>query len=271
MRDAAGAPVLEAEGIGLAYRSRRGSRRVLDSVDLVLQPRELVALLGPNGSGKSTLLRILAGTLPPSSGRVTLFGRPLPAWTRAELARSVTVLPQAVELPRGFRVAEVVSLGRTPHSRTWFSSTPEDEAAVERALVDADLEDLADRPVEQLSGGERQRVALAMALAQEPRLLLLDEPTVHLDLAHQLALVRLLDGLRQSRGLTVLAVLHDLALTGRFADRAVLLHEGRLLAAGSGTVILDPARARLAFGVPLEEARTADGHSVLVAGPLDRE
>jgi iron complex transport system ATP-binding protein len=259
--------VARLDGVAAGYRTSSGDRRVLGGVDLELQPGELVALLGPNGSGKSTLLRVLAGTLRPTAGRVELFGRALEAWSRAELARSVTVLPQGgMELPAGFRVADAVALGRIPHARTWFATVPEDVIAVEQALVDSDLAALADRPVEQLSGGERQRVLVAMALAQEPRLLLLDEPTLHLDLAHQLALVELLDGLRRSRGITVLAVLHDLNLAAAVADRAVVLQEGRLLGAGRDGAVVDARRARAAFGVPVEEARTAEGRIVLTTG-----
>lgn len=262
MADAPSVSVARLEGVAAGYRTAGGERRVLDRVDLELRSGELVTLLGPNGSGKSTLIRILAGTLAPSAGTVELFGRPAADWTRAELARSVTVLPQGMELPAGFRVVEVVALGRIPHARSWFATAPEDAAAVERALRDADLVELADRPVRELSGGERQRVVVAMALAQEPRLLLLDEPTLHLDLAHQVALVELLDRLRRSRGVAVLAVLHDLNLAAA-ADRAVLLHQGRLMPAGDADSIIDPALARTAFGVPVEEARTADGRTVL--------
>jgi iron complex transport system ATP-binding protein len=244
---------------------------VIEHVDLELRAGELVALLGPNGSGKSTLVRVLAGTLPPTAGSVELFGRRAAGWSRAELARSVTVLPQGMELPHGLRVAEVVALGRIPHARSWFATVPEDAEAVERALVDTDLVELADRPVHELSGGERQRVLVAMALAQEPRLLLLDEPTLHLDLAHQLALVELLDRLRRSRGVSVLAVLHDLNLAAGSADRAVLLHEGRLLAAGRDGAVIDPALARTAFGVPVDVARTADGRTVLATGGAPRK
>jgi iron complex transport system ATP-binding protein len=212
-------------------------------------------------------VRVLAGTLAPGAGAVELFGRPIEAWDRADLARSVTVLPQGMELPAGFRVAEVVALGRIPHARSWFASAPQDADAVARALADADLEELADRPVGELSGGERQRVLVAMALAQEPRLLLLDEPTLHLDIAHRLALVELLDRLRRARGVAVLAVLHDLNLAVGFADRAVLLHQGRLVPAGAEGMVIDPALARAAFGVPVEVALTADGRTVLATGP----
>lgn len=259
-------PVARLTGVSAGYGRAGEERLVLEGVHLELGAGEIVALLGANGSGKSTLLRILAGTLAPTAGAVELFGRPIGTWTRAELARCVTVMPQGMELPAGFRVADAVALGRIPHARGWFATTEEDARAVALALADADLDGFAARAVDRLSGGERQRVLLAMALAQGPRLLLLDEPTLHLDLAHQLALVRLLDGLRRSRGVTVLAVLHDLNLAAAFADRAVMLRDGRLLDAGRDGRPIDPALARTVFGVPVEEALTADGDAVLVAG-----
>ncbi len=252
--------VARLTGVAAGYP---GGRSVLRRVDLELGAGEQVALLGANGSGKSTLLRVLSGLLPPAAGGVELFGRPIRSWRRGELARLVTVLPQGMELPHGFRVSEVVALGRIPHARSWFATSADDEAAVARALVDADVEQLADRGVNELSGGERQRVLVALALAQEPRLLLLDEPTAHLDVAHQLALIGLLERLRHARGLTVLAVLHDLNLAARFADRAVILDRGRLLTAGAEKGRFDLHRLRDAFGVPIAEAVTADGRHVL--------
>jgi iron complex transport system ATP-binding protein len=260
------AVVARLTGVAAGYRTAKGVRRVLDNVDMHIGAGELVVLLGPNGSGKSTLIRVLAGTLEPSAGSVELFGRPIARWSRGDLARSVTVLPQAIELPAGFRVAETVALGRIPHARSWFASAPEDADAVARALADADLEELAHRPVGELSGGERQRVLVAMALAQEPRLLLLDEPTLHLDLGHQHALLELLDRQRRARGVAVLAVLHDLNLPAAFADRAVILDQGRVLPAGRHGSLIDPGVARAAFGVPVDEARTADGRVVLATG-----
>jgi iron complex transport system ATP-binding protein len=255
--------VARLDDVAAGYGAAPRRQAVLRGVDLELREGEQVALLGANGSGKSTLLRVLSGILPPVAGRVELFGRPIESWDRGELARWVTVLPQGMELPTGFRVSEVVALGRIPHARSWFATTAEDEAAVARALVDADVADLAEREVHELSGGERQRVLVALALAQEPRLLLLDEPTAHLDVAHQLALIGLLERLRTSRGLTVLAVLHDLNLAAAFADRAVLLDEGRLAPAGARAGRFDLRRLRDAFGVTIVEARTADGHRVL--------
>ena len=258
--------VARLEGVTAGYPGSDGHRAVLAGVDLAVGRGDVIALLGANGSGKTTLLGILAGTIRPTAGRVELLGRPIERWSRAEIARSVTVLPQSIELPAGFRVAEVVALGRIPHARSLFAVEREDERAVADALADAGAADLADRPVGELSGGERQRVLVAMALAQEPRLLLLDEPTLHLDLAHQLALVDLLGRLRRLRELTVVAVLHDLNLAHRLADRIVLLHHGKLLDAGGGSHPLDLVLARRAFGVPIAEAHTADGSRVLAVG-----
>jgi iron complex transport system ATP-binding protein len=251
-------PVVELSGVVAGYPARP----VLDGVDLSIKEGEMVAVLGANGSGKTTLLRVVAGTLAPDRGAVHLFGRRLGDLARDEVARSVAVLPQAVELPAGFRVAEVVAFGRIPHGRSLFGGDPGDERAVTDALRDADAEELADRPVNELSGGERQRVLVALALSQEPRLLLLDEPTAHLDLAHQQSLVRLLERLRRTRSMTVIAVLHDLNLAAAFADRSVFVHDGRLVAAGAQGAI-DPIVALRALGVAVEEAVTVAGRRVL--------
>ncbi len=255
--------VAELAAVSAGYSSTRGRGPVLTGADLSLGAGEMVALLGRNGSGKTTLLRVLAGTLAPSAGTVRLFGRPIQNWSRAEIARRVAVLPQSTELPAGFTVAQLVALGRIPHGRSWFGADAADGEAVAAALRDADAAGLATRPVDQLSGGERQRVLVAMALAQEPELLLLDEPTLHLDVAHQLALVRMLERLRATRALTVLAVLHDLNLAAAFADRSVILDGGHLVDGGGDGQAIDPAVARRAFGVPIEVALTSDGRRVL--------
>jgi iron complex transport system ATP-binding protein len=252
--------LVAAVGLVVGYPLPGGGRReVLRGVDLSLARGELVALLGTNGSGKTTLLRAFAGTLAPDAGTVLFDGRSVRDWQRGALAQRVAVLPQQLELPLGFSVAELVAMGRAPHARRLFASTVDDERAIARALVDADALDLADRPAEELSGGERQRLLVAMALAQEPDLLLLDEPTLHLDLAHQLALLGAIRRLRDQRGLTVLAVLHDLNLAAAFAPRVAILDEGRIVADGSPTEVLSPDRVRRVFGVAVDEARTADG------------
>jgi iron complex transport system ATP-binding protein len=248
------------EEVAFAYPMPDGRRReVLRSVDLTLARGDLVALVGTNGSGKTTLLRLLTGVLKPDAGVVRFEGRPLADWRRLDLARRVAVLPQQLDLPVGFRVAELVEMGRAPHARRLFGSTEADERAVARALADAGALDLADRFAEELSGGERQRLLVAMALAQEPDLLLLDEPTLHLDLAHQVALLAAIRRLRDQRGVTVLAVLHDLNLAAAFAPRVAILDEGRLVADGPPAEVLTPDLVRRVFGVDVDQALTPDG------------
>lgn len=253
-------------GVRFGYPLPGGGRReVLRGLDLVLDPGELVALVGPNASGKTTLLRVLTGQLRPDAGVAALDGRSLADWPRDALARRVAVLPQQLELPAGFRVAELVEMGRAPHARSLFGSTADDERAVRRALSDADALELADRQADQLSGGERQRVLVAMALAQEPELLLLDEPTLHLDLAHQVALLSAIRRLRAQRGLTVLAVLHDLNLAAAFAPRVAVLEGGRVAADGPPGEVLTPAMVQRVFSVSVREATDDRGERFLAA------
>jgi iron complex transport system ATP-binding protein len=253
-------PLAALEGVSFAYPMPDGGRReVLRDVSLTLPRGDLVALVGTNGSGKTTLLRLLTGVLKPDAGEVRLDGRPLSDWRRADVARNVAVLPQQLDLPVGFRVAELVEMGRAPHARRLFASTEADERAIARALADADALDLADRFADELSGGERQRVLVAMALAQEPELLLMDEPTLHLDLAHQVALLTAIRRLQAQRGLTVLAVLHDLNLAAAFAPRVVVLDQGIVAADGPPEGVLTPQLVEAVFGVAVEEARTTTG------------
>jgi iron complex transport system ATP-binding protein len=257
-------PLADLTGVEFSYPRPGGEpRTVLRGVDLSLPAGDLVALLGANGSGKTTLLRLLSGALSPDAGEVRFDGRPVGDWRRDALARRVAVLPQQLDLPDGFRAAELVAMGRAPHARRLFGSTADDERAVERALVDADALDLAGRYPHELSGGERQRVLVAMALAQEPELLLLDEPTLHLDLAHQVALLSSIRRLQAQRGLTVVAVLHDLNLAAAFAPRVVVLHDGRVAADGSVAETLTPVLIERVFGVSVANARTVDGRSYL--------
>ncbi|HEY7452371.1 MAG TPA: ABC transporter ATP-binding protein [Candidatus Limnocylindria bacterium] len=256
----AAAPILAFDAVQFGYRRRgRPEREVLRGVSLEVAPGELVALLGPNGSGKTTLLRLATGMLESDSGAVILDGRPVEEWSRREVAQRVAILPQLPSLPDGFRVEELVEMGRAPHARSRFGAGPGDADAVERALVDADALDLVGRRIDELSGGERQRVLVAMALAQEPRLLLLDEPTQHLDLAHQVALLSTLDRLRRSRGLAILAVLHDPALIALSVPRVVLLSEGRVVADGPAAQVLAPPTVARVFGISLPVAFALGG------------
>ena len=256
--------VAAASSVAFGYPLPGGGRRdVLRRVDLSIAAGELVALIGTNGSGKTTLLRLLAGTLRPDAGGLVLFGREASEWSRMDLARRVAVLPQSLELPTGFRVGELVTMGRLPHSRSLFGATREDEEAVESALHDADARDLASRYAEELSGGERQRVLVAMALAQEPQLLLLDEPTLHLDLAHQLKLLVTITRLRRERGIAVVAVLHDLTLAGA-APRVAVLDSGQVVADGPPDDVLSEELVRRVFGVAVEALLDSAGRRRLV-------
>lgn len=262
-------PLVRLRGVEAGYRSASGHRPVLRGVDLDVMPGELLGLMGPNGSGKTTLLRVLAGTLGVAAGSVHLLGRPIGAWTRPEIARSVAVLPQSTVLPEGFRVAEIVTMGRTPHATSWFGWDPDDRRAVADALRDADVEDLADRPVGELSGGERQRVLVALALAQEPALLLLDEPTTHLDVAHAASLLAGLARLQRVRELTVVVVLHDLVLASGWLPRLVVLDGGRVAADGPAADALSPEVVRRAYGVAADVAVTEAGRRIVVPrGPV---
>lgn len=219
--------MLEVRGLTVAYRDRV----VLEGVDLTVRPGELVGLIGPNAAGKSTLLRAVAGTVP-YSGEVFVCGRNQRRLARRELARLVAVVPQTPSLPPLFTVAEVVMLGRTPYLNWLGWERAEDWAAVARALELTGLTELAGRPVGQLSGGERQRVVIARALAQEPRILLLDEPLNNLDLAQQVNVIRLVRRLAREQGLAVVLTAHDLTLVAQAADRVVLLNRGRVVAEG---------------------------------------
>ena len=224
-----------------------GERLVLHDCDLALAAGEVVSVVGPNGAGKSTLLRVIAGLVPPRRGTATLDGRPIAALRRAELARRVAVVPQSFETLFPFTVRELVTLGRTARLDLLGRLSAADGQAVARALDTLELGALAMRRVDQLSGGERQRVVLAMALAQETAVLLLDEPTVHLDPAHQLATIALVRRLARERGLAVLSVVHDLTLAA-LADRVVVLAGGRIVRDGAPLEVLDADLVREVFG-----------------------
>lgn len=200
-------------------------------MDLDVAPGEMVALLGPNGAGKSTLLRVASGLLKPASGEVTLFDAPL--GPRHEIARVLAVVEQANEMSAAFTVREVVAMGRAPHQGGWMRTAAGDDAIVEAALARCDLVALASRSARALSGGEQKRVAVARALAQEPKVLLLDEPGAFLDVRHALDLYELLAVEVKQRKLACLVVMHDLNVAAQFADRVVLMKSGRVVAAGT--------------------------------------
>ena len=232
-------------GVTVTYRQRD----VLDAVDLVIEPGERVALIGPNGAGKSTLLRVASGLLAPARGDATLAGKPVATLERIEVARILAVVPQQATLPFATRVEEVVGLGRLPHEHPLRGARPSDRAAIAAAIERVGLGHLLGRDVRELSLGERQLVLIAMAVAQASPLLVLDEPTIHLDLRHQVGTMELLVDLNERDGTTVLAVLHDLGLAAHFFPRLVLLDRGRIVADGAPDEVLTPDRIRDVFGV----------------------
>jgi len=258
--------VLSATGIVAGY----GERTVLQGIDLSINGGEVVAVVGPNGAGKSTLLRVLAGLLRPRRGSVSLDGRPLSAFRRIELARRIAVVPQVFETLFPFTVREVVGLGRTARIPLFGRVGRADAAAVDAALGDLEMAALADRRVDELSGGERQRAVIAMALAQEADVLLLDEPTAHLDPAHQLATLDFVRSLATRRGFVVCAVLHDLNLASALASRLVVLAAGRALRDGAPSDVLRPDLVASVFGDRLAVIQHAGRPAVLPLPPTRR-
>jgi iron complex transport system ATP-binding protein len=238
--------VLEAKGVHVS----RGRADVLHGVTLSLGAGEALALVGPNAAGKSTLLRTLAGLLRPTRGVVLLEERPLQAWSRGAMARAVALVTSEDEGPGTLAVQDRVALGRYPYRgplRPWLE---EDSAAVERALERTGIAPLARRRLGTLSAGERQLATLARGLAQEPRVLLLDEPAAHLDVGHQLRLFRVLDEVRAG-GVAVLAVVHDLQRAAAWADRLVVLAGGRIVAEGAPDPVLASEDCARAFDVAI--------------------
>ncbi|MFI6450188.1 ABC transporter ATP-binding protein [Streptosporangium amethystogenes] len=218
-----------------------GDRVVVDGLDLGIEAGTVTAVIGPNGCGKSTLLRAMGRLLKPSGGEVLLDGKRIDRMPSREVARVLGVLPQSPSAPEGLTVADLVSRGRHPH-QTWYRQwSSDDESAVGAALAMTGLLDLGDRPLDELSGGQRQRAWISMALAQGTDLLLLDEPTTFLDLAHQIEVLELVRRLHRELGRTVVMVLHDLNLAARYADRLVAMRDGRVVAAGPPAEVLTEA------------------------------
>ena len=223
-------PILRVESLHFAYP---GDPEVLTGVDLAAGKGELLCILGPNGSGKSTLLKCLLGLLPPAAGKIELAGRPRRRYRAMELARFVSYVPQSARAAFSFTVEQVVMMGRTPHMGHLGLSGDLDRRVVAAAMEMTGVTRLAQRPLESLSGGEQQTVMITRALAQQPQLMLLDEPTSHLDVRHQLDIYTLMAKLAHDWGTAVVCVSHDVNMAARFADRLVLLSQGRVAAAGT--------------------------------------
>jgi iron complex transport system ATP-binding protein len=245
--------VIRLSGITADYRGRTALR----DIEVTIARGERVALVGPNGAGKSTLLRVLAGVLRPVRGSVELDGTPLARLDRPAIARRLAVVPQQATLPFATTVEEVVGLGRLPHEDPFRGPRPADRAAIAAAIERVGVGHLLGRDARELSLGERQLVLLALAVAQAAPVLLLDEPTVHLDLRHQVGAMELLVDLNERDGTTILAVLHDLGLAAHFFPRLILLDRGEIVADGTPSEVLTGERIRDVFGVDPELVRLA--------------
>ncbi len=246
---------LRVDGVTVVARERA----ILSDVTFHLDHGERVALIGPNGAGKSTLLRVLAGVLRPVAGRVEIEGTPIADLERSAIARRLAVVPQQTALPFSMRVEEVVALGRLPHESALRGAGPADRAAVAAAIDRVGLGHLLGRDARELSLGERQLVLIALAVAQEAPVLLLDEPTVHLDLRHQVEAMELLRDLNERDGTSLVAVLHDLGLAAHFFPRLVIVEHGRIVADGPPEEVLTDQRIRDTFGVAPGLVRLAAG------------
>jgi iron complex transport system ATP-binding protein len=253
-------PVLEARELEFCYpgAAHQVNPRALRGVSLAVQPKSLTAIVGANGSGKSTLIRLLAGLLDPQSGSVLLDGQPLKARDSRMRAREISYVPQRTTLEFPFPAIDVVLSGRSPHVGRFHFEGAADHAKAMEALTTVDAAHLANRSMTALSGGERQMVILARALAQEPRILLLDEPSASLDLKHRAALIRTLTRLRGERGLSVVMVTHDLQFTSAF-DRILALRCGETAAEGTPDEVLKSQTLADIYGEPGVRAQRVDG------------
>ncbi|NJP64875.1 ATP-binding cassette domain-containing protein [Streptomyces spiramenti] len=238
-------PSLTAEELSLGY----GDRTVVSDLDLAVAPGAITVIVGANACGKSTLLRAMSRLLAPRTGRVVLDGRLVHKMPAKELARTLGLLPQSPIAPEGITVADLVGRGRHPHQGVFSRWNERDDEAVAEALEATQTAELADRAVDELSGGQRQRVWIAMALAQQTDVLLLDEPTTFLDPSHQIEVLDLLTDLNQARGTTIVMVLHDLNLAARYADRLVAMAGGRIHAQGEPADVLTEENVRAVFGL----------------------
>jgi iron complex transport system ATP-binding protein len=236
---------LDLESVSVQYPG--APTPALSDVTLRVRAGEVAALLGANGAGKSTLLRVAAGMLAPTSGTARILGSDVATKRRRELAREMAFVPQTEAIAWGFRVRDVVAMGRAPHQGVWMHESAGDRAAIDDAIGRCHLEALADRRVETLSGGEQRRVSIARAMAQRPRVLLLDEPAAFLDVRHRLSFYRLLADAASRDRIACVVAMHDLDAAARFASAAILMREGRVLASGTPDDVMTPARLEAAL------------------------
>ena len=236
---------LRGEAVSVGY----GDRIIIEPMDVAVPAGAVTSIIGPNGCGKSTLLKALSRTMPLRGGAVYLNGEAIAAMPTAEVARQMALLPQSPQAPAGLTVGELVALGRYPHQKGFGRLADDDKRIIDWALSITHLGGLADRAVDALSGGQRQRAWIAMALAQDTGLILLDEPTTYLDMAHQLEVLELLQTLNRDEGKTIALVIHELNLAARFSDWMIALRDGAIRGAGTPEEVMTPAMLHEVFGL----------------------
>ncbi|MBU0910470.1 MAG: heme ABC transporter ATP-binding protein [Proteobacteria bacterium] len=236
-----------ADNISLSY----GGKQVLHNLSLTINREEFFIIIGPNGAGKSTLLKALTATEKINAGSISLFGRPQNGYSRREMAQLAALVPQGLDTNFPFRVADTVLMGRSPHLGLLGIEQEEDYQIARQAMQVTDTAQLADRTLDQLSGGERQRVIIARAICQQPSILFLDEPTAALDLAHQVRIMDLLENLRRERKITICMISHDINLAAMYADRLLLMKDGRVVATGNPDQVLEEKLLEESYGCRL--------------------
>ncbi|AFY38233.1 Iron-chelate-transporting ATPase [[Leptolyngbya] sp. PCC 7376] len=257
-------PLLNAQHLSGGY----GKKAIVQDINLSLRQGEWLTLVGANGSGKSTLLRLLCRILSPLKGVVRLDGKAIQQQSPQAIARKLAILPQQSLAPSGLTVRQLVGLGRSPHQDWWqWELNAADQEQISWALEKTNLSNYGDRPVEQLSGGERQRAFLALALAQDPKVLVLDEPTTFLDVHYQLELLELLKTLNHEQNLTIITVLHEINLATRYSDRVAMIKQGKLFALGAPKQVVTPENLRIGFGVEAVTIDTPVGMQVCILSP----
>ena len=251
---------LEVRSLSAAYEERP----VLDEISFFLNPGQILAVIGPNGTGKSTLIRALSGIIPVQAGHIFIHGHDLVGMPSAERARLMAVMPQNIKLPAGFTAREVVRMGRTPYLNWLGQFSSSDQKITDEAMRRTNTLSMAERRVGELSGGEQQRLLLARALAQSTPILLMDEPTAHLDLQYQVGLLDYIRAIARQDQLAVLIVMHDMNLVARYADQIALLVDGKINALGSPQEVLTAARLSEVFHTPLEVITTPQHRTPIV-------
>ncbi|OPX20407.1 MAG: ABC transporter [Desulfobacca sp. 4484_104] len=236
-------PAVRVENLGVSY----GKRAILHNLSFQIPNGSFFIIIGPNSSGKTTLLKTMAGVVKPQQGVVEILGKPLADYAKKTLAQKIAVVPQYTPTDVPFKVLEVVLMGRSPHLSLAGLEQKRDLEIAAAAMAVTRVDHLADRRLDQLSGGELQRVVIARALCQQPRLIMLDEPTASLDLAHQVNIMDLLEGLREERGLTVIMISHDVNLAAMYGDQLLLLKEGRIVSLGTPRQVLTYAELEQAY------------------------